>query len=90
MGLYWNHKHVRSLFHEEFRRLPGGKRGTFDKILKEAKRIKKTTGGRRNNLSLENPLFGFRKHPRCALPAGIAFEIILMDATKPLIERETD
>ena len=30
------------------------------------------------------------KHPRCALPAGIAFEIIFMDATKTLIERETD
>ena len=41
MGLYWNHEHVRSLSHEEFRRFTGGKRGTFDKILKEAKRIKK-------------------------------------------------
>ena len=37
------------------------------------------------------------KHPECALPAGIAllksdmeYEIILMDATEPPIERETD
>ena len=68
MVLYWNHEHVRSLSHEEFRRLPGGMPGTFDKILKEAKRIKKIKGGRRNNLSLENQLFGlgiYKRIPPC-------------------------
>ena len=47
------------LSEEQFRRLTGVKRGTFDrmiKILEEADKKKKTKGGRKNKLSIENQL----------------------------------
>jgi len=50
---------VKSLSDEQFRRLTGVKRSTFDKmieILEEADKKKKTKGGRRNKLSMENQL----------------------------------
>lgn len=50
---------MKSLSDEQFRRLTGVKRSTFDKmieILEEADKKKKTKGGRRNKLSMENQL----------------------------------
>lgn len=50
---------MKSLSEEQFRRLTGVKRSTFDKmikILEEADKKKKTKGGRRNKLSMENQL----------------------------------
>lgn len=50
---------MKILSDEQFRRLTGVKRGTFDKmikILEEADKKKKTKGGRRNKLSMENQL----------------------------------
>lgn len=53
------YEQVKSLSDEQFRRLTGVKRSTFDKmieILEEADKKKKTKGGRRNKLSMENQL----------------------------------
>ena len=53
------YEQVKSLSEEQFRRLTGVKRSTFDKmikILEEADKKKKTKGGRRNKLSMENQL----------------------------------
>ena len=53
------YEQAKSLSDEQFRRLTGVKRGTFDrmiKILEEADKKKKTKGGRRNKLSMENQL----------------------------------
>ena len=53
------YEQAKSLSDEQFRRLTGVKRGTFDrmiKILKEADKKKKMKGGRRNKLSMENQL----------------------------------
>lgn len=50
---------MKSLSDEQLRRLTGVKRRTFDKmikILEEADKKKKTKGGRRNKLSMENQL----------------------------------
>ena len=50
---------MKSLSDEQLRRLTGVKRSTFDKmieILEEADKKKKTKGGRRNKLSMENQL----------------------------------
>ena len=50
---------MKSLSEEQFRRLTGVKRSTFDKmikILEEADKKKKKKGGRRNKLSMENQL----------------------------------
>ena len=50
---------MKNLSDEQFRRLRGVKRETFDKminILEEANKKKKTIGGRRNKLSMENQL----------------------------------
>lgn len=50
---------MKSLSDEQFRRLTGVKRSTFDKmieILEEADKKKKTKGGRRKKLSMENQL----------------------------------
>jgi len=50
---------VKNLSDEQFRRLTGVKRGTFDKmiqILEEADNKKKRKGGRKNKLSIENQL----------------------------------
>lgn len=53
------YEQVKILSDEQFRRLTGVKRGTFDrmiKILEEADKKKKAKGGRRNKLSMENQL----------------------------------
>jgi hypothetical protein len=53
------YEQVKSLSEEQFRRLTGVKRSTFDKmikILEEADKKKKKKGGRRNKLSMENQL----------------------------------
>ena len=53
------YEQVKSLSDEQFRRLTGVKRSTFDKmieILEEADKKKKTKGGRRKKLSMENQL----------------------------------
>jgi transposase len=53
------YEQAKSLSDEQFRRLTGVKRGTFDrmiKILEEADKKKKMKGGRRNKLSMENQL----------------------------------
>ena len=50
---------VKELDDEKFRRLAGVKRTTFDKmvlILEEANKEKKSKGGRRNKISIENML----------------------------------
>lgn len=50
---------MKNLSDEQFRRLTGVKRGTFDKmiqILEEADNKKKRKGGRKNKLSIENQL----------------------------------
>lgn len=49
----------KNLSDEQFRRLTGVKRGTFNrmiKILEEGDKKKKTKGGRKNKLSIENQL----------------------------------
>jgi hypothetical protein len=59
MVLKLKYEQVKSLSDEQFRRLTGVKRSTFDKminILEEADKKKKTKGGRRNKLSMENQL----------------------------------
>lgn len=53
------YEQVKILSDEQFRRLTGVKRVTFDrmiKILEEADKKKKAKGGRRNKLSMENQL----------------------------------
>ena len=53
------YEQVKNLSDEQFRRLTGVKRSTFDKmikILEEADKKKKIKGGRRNKLSIENQL----------------------------------
>ena len=53
------YEQVKCLSQEQFRRLTGVKRSTFDrmiKILEEADKKKKAKGGRRNKLSVENQL----------------------------------
>ena len=53
------HEDVKNLSDNEFRRLTGVKRTTFDKmneILKEAEKERKKAGGRPNHLSIENRL----------------------------------
>ncbi len=53
------YEQAKSLSEEQFRRLSGVKRVTFDrmiKILEEADKKKKMKGGRRNKLSMENQL----------------------------------
>lgn len=59
MVLQLKYEQVKSLSDEQFRRLTGVKRSTFDrmiKILEEADKKKKMQGGRRNKLSMENQL----------------------------------
>lgn len=59
MVLQLKYEQVQSLTGEQFRRLTGVKRGTFDKmikILEEADKKKKIKGGRRNKLSIKNQL----------------------------------
>ena len=59
MVLQLKYEQVKSLSDEQFRRLTGVKRSTFDrmiKILEEAAKKKKTKGGRKNKLSIENQL----------------------------------
>ncbi len=59
MVLELKYEQVKSLSDEQFRRLTGVKRSTFDrmiKILEEADKKKKMKGGRRNKLSMENQL----------------------------------
>lgn len=53
------YEQAKSLIDEQFRRLTGVKRITFDKmikILEEADKDKKKKGGRKNKLSIENQL----------------------------------
>lgn len=53
------YEQIRNLLDEQFRRLTGVKRQTFEKMLKileEDDRNKKIKGGRKNKLSLENQL----------------------------------
>ena len=53
------YEQAKNLSDEQFRRLTGVKRGTFNrmiKILEEGDKKKKTKGGRRNKLSMENQL----------------------------------
>ena len=53
------YEQAKNLSDEQFRRLTGVKRGTFDrmiKILEEGDKKKITKGGRRNKLSMENQL----------------------------------
>ena len=53
------YEQVKFLLDEQFRRLTGVKRATFEKmvkILQDADTIKKAKGGRKNKLSLENQL----------------------------------
>jgi hypothetical protein len=50
---------IKDYTQEEFRRLTGVKKPTFDKmvqILKDAERIKKARGGKSNKLSMEDRL----------------------------------
>ena len=50
---------IKELPEEQFRRLTGVKRKTFEKmleILREANQKKKARGGRKNKLSIENQL----------------------------------
>jgi hypothetical protein len=59
MVLQLKYEQVKSLSDDQFRRLTGVKRGTFDrmiKILEEEDKKKKKKGGRRNKLSMENQL----------------------------------
>ena len=59
MVLQMKYEQVKNLSDEQFRRLTGVKRSTFDKmikILEEADKKKKIKGGRRNKLSIENQL----------------------------------
>lgn len=59
MVLELKYEQVKNLSDEQFIRLTGVKRVTFDKmigILEEADKKKKTKGGRRNKLSIENQL----------------------------------
>lgn len=59
MVLQLKYEQVKSLSDEQFRRLTGVKRSTFDRmirILEEAAKKKKTKGGRKNKLSIENQL----------------------------------
>lgn len=59
MVLRLKYEQVKSLSDEQFRRLTGVKRSTFDKmikILEEEDKKKKRKGGRRNKLSIENQL----------------------------------
>ncbi|MBL3284842.1 IS5 family transposase domain protein [Rickettsiales endosymbiont of Paramecium tredecaurelia] len=56
MVVQLKYEQVKILSDDQFRRLIGVKRGTFDKmvkILEEADKKKKTKGGRRNKLSME-------------------------------------
>lgn len=51
------YEQVQGISDQQFRRLTGVKRGTFDKmvkILEEADKKKKEKGGRKNKLSMEN------------------------------------
>lgn len=53
------YEQAKNLSDEQFRRLTGVKRGTFNrmiKILEEGDKKKKTKGGRKNKLSIENQL----------------------------------
>lgn len=53
------YEQVKSISDEQFRRLTGVKRSSFDKmvkILEEADKKKKEKGGRKNKLSIENQL----------------------------------
>jgi transposase len=53
------YEQVKNLSDEQFRRLTGVKRSTFDKmiqIIEEADNKKKRKGGRKNKLSIENQL----------------------------------
>lgn len=59
MVLQLKYEQVKNLSDEQFRRLTGIKRSTFNKmikILEEADKKKKAKGGRRNKLSIENQL----------------------------------
>jgi len=50
-------KNLKKLSEEQYRRITGVKRATFDKmveLIKEAEKIKKAKGGRPNDLSVEN------------------------------------
>ena len=59
MVLKLKYEQVSILSDDQFRRLTGVKRGTFDRmieILEDADKKKKIKGGRRNKLSIENQL----------------------------------
>ncbi|MBL3284688.1 IS5 family transposase domain protein [Rickettsiales endosymbiont of Paramecium tredecaurelia] len=59
MVVQLKYEQVKILSDDQFRRLTGVKRGTFDKmvkILEAADKKKKTKGGRRNKLSMANQL----------------------------------
>lgn len=61
------YEQVKSLSDEQFRRLTGVKRSTFDKmikILEEEDKKKKRKGGRRNKLSIEHQLLMALEHIR--------------------------
>ena len=67
MVLWLKYEQVKSLSDEQFRRLTGVKRSTFDKmikILEEEDKKKKRKGGRRNKLSIEHQLLMALEHIR--------------------------
>ena len=62
------YEQIRNLLDEQFRRLTGVKRQTFEKMVKilaEDDKNKKIKGGRKNKLSLRKPTFnGFGVYKR--------------------------
>jgi transposase len=58
-GAVMKYENIKNIEDEKFRRLTGVKRSTFEKmldILREAERLKKAKGGRKNKLTLEDRL----------------------------------
>lgn len=75
------HDQIKDLTEENFRRLTGIKKETFNKmivILEQAQKIKKAKGGRKNKLSIEDQLLltlGYLREYRTLFHVGQSFGV---------------